>query len=145
MITKNGRSSRVSSPRAWSGTESRAGCDSTEKIMCGSQTLEQESVMLKSPRRPQDVWDVRVIGYLLRKAVIRKWNNSKRKNCATGHKVERSWRYEQHIDIRPGDEDFGVCPAGVWTCFEPVFPHYNLWMLEVCNLIFDVDLIVDYS
>jgi hypothetical protein len=45
-----------------------------QKIMCGSQTLEQEAVTLKMPWRFQDVWDARAMGYLLRKAVSREWN-----------------------------------------------------------------------
>jgi hypothetical protein len=39
-----------------------------QKIVCGSQTLEQEAVKLKLPWIPQDVRDARAVGYLLRKA-----------------------------------------------------------------------------
>jgi hypothetical protein len=45
-----------------------------QKIMCASQTLEQEAVTLKMPWRPQNIPDARVVGYLLRKAAIREWN-----------------------------------------------------------------------
>jgi hypothetical protein len=42
--------------------------------MHGSQTLEQEAEKLKFPGKPQDIKDVRAMGYLLRKAANRKWN-----------------------------------------------------------------------
>jgi hypothetical protein len=32
-----------------------------------------------------------------------------------------SWRYEEHLDTRHGDITFGVGPAGVLSCFGPVF------------------------
>ena len=46
--------------------------------MCGSQPLEQEVVKLKLPWIPQDVRDVRIVGYLPRKAANREWNQPKR-------------------------------------------------------------------
>ena len=46
--------------------------------MCGSQTLKQEAVTLKLPWRPQDVQDARAMGYLLRQAANREWNQPKR-------------------------------------------------------------------
>lgn len=60
------------------------------------------------------------------------------------------WRPKENFDIRYGDAKFGVCPAGIWSCFGPVSPHYApflmFWngnvmyilchyMLEVCFLI----------
>ena len=44
----------------------------------GSQILEQEAVMLKLPWSPQDVQDIRAMGYLLRKATNREWNQTKK-------------------------------------------------------------------
>ena len=64
----------MESTRPWSATEGRAE-DVTfttpleaQKVMHGSQTLEQEAVMLRLPWGPQDVRDARAMGYLLRKA-----------------------------------------------------------------------------
>ena len=47
-------------------------------MVSGSQTLEQEAVMLKLPWSPQDVQDTRAMGYLLRKATNREWNQTKK-------------------------------------------------------------------
>ena len=46
--------------------------EGTQKIMCGSQLLEQEAIKLKLPWRPHDVRDARAVGYLPRKAANRK-------------------------------------------------------------------------
>jgi hypothetical protein len=43
-----------------------------QKIMCSSQTLKQEVIILKLPWRPQDVQDATAIS-LLRKAANREW------------------------------------------------------------------------
>jgi hypothetical protein len=59
-----------------------------QKIMCRSQILKQEAITLKLPWSPQDVWDARTIGYLLRKAANREWNQLKRKNCVAVNKDE---------------------------------------------------------
>jgi hypothetical protein len=44
------------------------------------------------PQRPQDAGDSRVMGYLLRKAANKAWNQPKRKKCVAVNKAERSWR-----------------------------------------------------
>ena len=110
-----------------------------------------EAVKLKPglPWRTQDVRDARVVGYLPRRAANREWNQPKRKKCAAVSKAELSWRSEEHLDIRHGDAEFGVCPAGFQSCFVPVFPHcaplatfWNVmyvlchYMLGVCDLLF---------
>jgi hypothetical protein len=41
------------------------------------------------------------------------------------YKDKRSWRSEEHFDIKNGDVEFGVCPAGLLFCFGLVFPHHN--------------------
>ena len=41
------------------------------KIMCGSQTLKQETEKLMLLWRPQDIQDARAVGYLLRKTANR--------------------------------------------------------------------------
>lgn len=61
-------------------------------------------------------------------------------------------------DIRRGDAEFGVCLAGLQSCFGRVFPHdapflplglqmYSLChcMLEICDLLFDFDFTGGYS
>jgi hypothetical protein len=49
--------------------------------MCESQTLKQEAVTLKLPWKPQDILDTRAVGYLLRKAANREWNQPRKKKC----------------------------------------------------------------
>ena len=60
-----------------------------------SQTLKQEAVTLKLPWRLKDVKDARAMGYMLRKAANREWNQPKRKKCVAVNKAERSWRSEE--------------------------------------------------
>ena len=40
------------------------------------------------PWRTQDVRDARVMGYLLRRAANREWNQPKKERCATVNKLE---------------------------------------------------------
>lgn len=74
----------------------------------------------------------------------------KREKCVIVNKTGRSGRHEEHFDIRLREEEFGVCPAVVWSCFDPVFPRRALFppfgmvmyilcycMLGVYNLHFD--------
>jgi hypothetical protein len=58
--------------------------------MCRSQTLEQEGEKLKLHSIPQGIRDVRAMGYLLRKAVNREWNQPKRKICVVVNKAEKT-------------------------------------------------------
>lgn len=76
--------------------------------------------------RPQDVRESRVMSSLVRKTANREWNQPKRKKFIAVNKDERSWRSEEHFDIRHGDAEFGVLPAGFLSCFGPVFSHYNI-------------------
>ena len=92
-----------------------------QKIMCGSQTLEQEAVTLKLPWRPQDA---RAVGYLLRKAANRELNQRKRmkllltiRSANSSQQEKKSWRSEECFDIIHGDAEFGVCTAGFLPCF----------------------------
>jgi hypothetical protein len=39
------------------------------------------------------------------------------------NKATKSWRSGDCFTFRHGDEELGVCPAGFWICFGPVFPH----------------------
>ena len=54
-----------------------------------SQTLKQEAVTLKLPWRPKDVKDARAMGYLLRKAANREWNQPRRKKFVAVNKDEK--------------------------------------------------------
>ena len=84
-----------------------------------------EAVKLKPglPWRLHEVGDARAMGFLPRKAANREWNQPKRKKCVAVNNVEKSWRSEERFDIRHGNAEFGVCPAGFRSCFGPVFPH----------------------
>ena len=62
--------------------------------------------------------------YLLKKVANREWNQPK--NFVAVNKDKKNWRSEAHFDIRHGDAEFGVCPAGFQSCFGPVFPHYDI-------------------
>ena len=80
--------------------------------MCGSQPLEQEVVKLKLPWIPQDVRDVRIVGYLPRKAANREWNQPKRTKFVAAEcqiyqqqsQDERSWRSEECFDTGHGGD-----------------------------------------
>jgi hypothetical protein len=90
----------------------------------------------KLPWRPQDVRDVRAMGYLLKKAANKVWSQSKRKKFVAVNKDEKSWRSEECFDIRHGDAEFGVCPAGFWSCCGPIFSHYDVleWSYISCDV-----------
>jgi hypothetical protein len=85
--------------------------------MCGFQTLKQETITWKLPWRPQDVWDARVMGYLLRKAANREWKQPRWKKLLQSTKMNRSRRSEDQFDIRHEDVEFGVCLDGFLSCF----------------------------
>jgi hypothetical protein len=51
------------------------------------------------------------MGYLLRKAANREWNQPKRKKYVAANPTERTWRSEEPFDIRHGDAGFGVFAA----------------------------------
>lgn len=64
----------------------------------------------------------------------------------------------QALYIKRGPTEFGVSPAGFWSCSGPVFPHYvpfppfgmgmytlGLWMLEVLNILFTLQSITVVS
>jgi hypothetical protein len=53
-----------------------------------SQTLKQEAVTLKLPWRLKDV-NVRAMGYMLRKAANREWNQPRRKQFVAVNKDEK--------------------------------------------------------
>jgi hypothetical protein len=56
----------------------------------------------------EDFGDARVLVYLPRRAGSREWNQPKREKCVAANKAKRSWRSEEHFDIRHGDAEFGV-------------------------------------
>ena len=69
-----------------------------------SQTLKQEAVTLKLPWRLKDVKDARAMGYMLRKAANREWNQPRRKQLLQSTKMKKEWRSEDRFDISHGDE-----------------------------------------
>ena len=54
-----------------------------------SQTLKQETVTLKLPRRLKDVKDARAMGNMLRSAAYREWNQPRRKQFVAVNKDEK--------------------------------------------------------
>ena len=54
-----------------------------------SQTLKQEAVTLKLPWRLKDIKDARAMGYMLRKAANREWNQPRRKQFIAISKDEK--------------------------------------------------------
>ena len=53
--------------------------------------LKQEAVTLKLPWRLQDVPDARAVGYLLRKAANREWNQPRGKKFVAVNKDEKGF------------------------------------------------------
>jgi hypothetical protein len=51
--------------------------------------VKQEAVTLKLPWRLKDVKDARAMGYMLRKAANRKWNQPRRKQFVAINKNEK--------------------------------------------------------
>ena len=80
--------------------------------------------------RPEDVRDVRAMGYLSRKTV-KGVEPAQEKKCAAVDKAGRSWRSEERFDIRHGQAEFVVCPAGFPSYFGPVFPFPAFWNSNV--------------
>ena len=54
-----------------------------------SETLNQEVVSWKLPWRLKDVKDARAMGYMLRKAANREWNQPRRKQFVAVNKDEK--------------------------------------------------------
>jgi hypothetical protein len=59
------------------------------KYQVESQILKQKAVTLKLPWRLKDVKDARAIGYMLRKAAKREWNQPRRKQFVAVNKDEK--------------------------------------------------------
>jgi hypothetical protein len=111
--------------------------------------LEQESVKLKLTWRPQDVRDARVVGYLLRKAANREWNQPK---SIAVIKAGKSWRSDGCFNIRHGDAEFGVSQLVFDLAFVQDFYNMPFWsgnvypvMSEARDLLSDVDFVRDYK
>ena len=98
------------------------------------------------------------MGHLPRKAANREWSHPKRKKCIAVQKAEQSWKSEDRFDIRHGDGEFEVCPAGFGLalvqyfltmlpslCFGMVMYILCHYMLEVYDLLLDLEFKEDYS
>jgi hypothetical protein len=53
--------------------------------VCGFKTLKQEAITLKLPWKPQDA---RAMGYLLRNAANREWNQPRKRSLLQSTKVK---------------------------------------------------------
>lgn len=60
-----------------------------KNIMCGSQTLGQEVVMLKLPWRPKDIQEARAVRFLLRESANNEWKHGGRKKFVAVNKGEK--------------------------------------------------------
>ena len=86
------------------------------------------------------------MGYLLKKAANREWDQLKREKCVAVNKAERKWSYEECFYIRYGDIDWEFAQLGFGLALVQYFltmlplgmVMYVLCycMLEVCNLLF---------
>lgn len=76
------------------------------------------------PRLPWKMLEVPESLDICQGKLLTNWeqNQSKRKKCCS-QKGERSWdmksAFLSSVEMQPG-----VCPAGFWSCFGLVFPHY---------------------
>lgn len=148
----------VLSTRTWSATESKDG----NVTLVPQRTSEDhmwilncnvEVVQFKLSWITQDVRGIRSIRYLLRKAPNREYNKPQIKEVVAVNKDGWSWRYEKYFDIRHGDVEFGLCSASFLTCFDSLFPHYEIleWKLiflccwKYIMFSFNFDFIVDDS
>jgi hypothetical protein len=90
--------------------------------MCGCQTLKQEAVTLKLSWRPQSVQDGKAMHVLsAEESCLQLWNQPRRKKLVQSTKMKkekRIWRSEEHVDVRQGEVEFRICPAGFLTCLE---------------------------
>ena len=57
------------------------------------------------------------MGYLLKKAANREWNQPRRKQFVAINKEEKGVESEDCFDISHGDAEFRVFPAGFLPCF----------------------------
>ena len=94
------------------------------------------------------------MGYLLRRAANREWNQPKRKKCAAVNKAEWSWGPEEHLYVRHEDTELGIYLAGFGLVFIQYFLsilpslsliRVNVYVLEACDLLFDFNFTGDYS
>ena len=71
---------------------------------------------------------VRIVRYLQKKATYMSGTIPRERSVAVS-KAKMSYRSEEHFDIRHGDVEFGVFPAGFWSCFGSVFTmlHFLLF------------------
>jgi hypothetical protein len=82
-----------------------------------SQTLKQEAVTLKLPWRPKDVKDARAMGYLLRKAANREWNQPRRKKPVAVNKDEKGVEIWRPLWHQPWRCRVWSLPAGFLSFF----------------------------
>jgi hypothetical protein len=101
------------------------------QIKCGSQTFLQNDIKLKLPWRPQDIRDARAVGYLLRKAANREWNQPKRKNYAAVNKAGRSWT----SDMEMQSLDFAQLAFSLAFVQDFLTPSFILeWLYISCDV-----------
>ena len=113
-----------------------------------------ETVGLKPglPWRPQDVGDARAVSHLLTEAATKEWNQPKRWKCVSDTKAERSGNLKSiltsHMEMESLEFAQLVCSLALVQYFLTMLPslHFGMvmyilchYMLEVCDLLFDLD------
>lgn len=62
----------------------------------------------------------------------------KREKCVIVNKAGSRWSFEECFNIRHGDIELVVCPAGFRSCVGPAFPYCapfpTLWRGNVCHV-----------
>lgn len=65
-----------------------------------------------------------------------------REKCVAVNEAERSWRFEEHLDMRHVGAEIGVNHAGFRSCFCLIFPHYVLFPLFWNSSVYIVTLYI---
>ena len=82
--------------------------------------------------------------YLLRKTANREWEQPKRKRSVAVNKAVGSCRSKECFDIRHGDAEFGVCPAGYNLALVHYFLtlspslHFGMAMYILCHYMLEL-------
>ena len=86
-----------------------------------------------------------------RRAANREWNQLEKEKCVAVCKAGKVWRSEEHFNIRHGNAEFRVCPAGFGSYFVEYFLSipslcFGIIMYVLRHCVSDVyDLLFDFT